>query len=450
MKRNSLVMFLALFVWSGICPAQEQLPPFKDGDRVVFFGDSITHGGLYLYCLQTFYATRLPESKIEFINAGISGSELAGSLSRVETDVLECKPTRVYAMFGMNDVNRGLYRTLTPDKQNQDNRQYAVEVFLKSNQDLADRLNKAGIPLTLVSPSPYDQYAKTGAVDICPACNDGLSNLTSVLGEFAKAKQIPFLDLHTPMTRMLQEHPEMKYSSDRIHPGMAGSLIMACEIVKAQGLSPIVAKAEIDAAASTAILQVNCSVTEVKKAAEGVSFLYFPRAIPYPVTADYKQAAPVCGLDAMNQELLQINGLAEGRYTVKIADKLAGTFDQQTLAKGVNMALLDTPQQANALAIWRAVEKKKQTCDEPLRCYWMVRFGMQKKGIDPQDRAACDKYIAAVNSSNDAYGKAVVAIFAKHRDALAELLQQQQAAQKTIFALQRTRLQAYPVSVVKQ
>jgi hypothetical protein len=35
--------------------------PFKDGDRVVFFGDSITHGGFYGEYVNLFFSTRYPE-----------------------------------------------------------------------------------------------------------------------------------------------------------------------------------------------------------------------------------------------------------------------------------------------------------------------------------------------------------------------------------------------------
>ena len=41
--------------------ASAQSAAFKDGDRVVFFGDSITHGGRYGEYVNLFYATRYPE-----------------------------------------------------------------------------------------------------------------------------------------------------------------------------------------------------------------------------------------------------------------------------------------------------------------------------------------------------------------------------------------------------
>ena len=50
-------------VYDVVEPVQAKQPaPFKDGDRVVFFGDSITHGGFYGEYVNLFYATRYPES----------------------------------------------------------------------------------------------------------------------------------------------------------------------------------------------------------------------------------------------------------------------------------------------------------------------------------------------------------------------------------------------------
>ena len=44
--------------------------PFGDGDRVVFWGDSITHGGSYVKMLADFYLTRYPDRAVRFYNAG--------------------------------------------------------------------------------------------------------------------------------------------------------------------------------------------------------------------------------------------------------------------------------------------------------------------------------------------------------------------------------------------
>ena len=82
---------------------------FHDGDTVVFFGDSITHGGLYHEYITDYYRTRFPEARIRFVNSGIGGDSAAGALPRVEEDVAEYKPTHVAFHFGMNDIGRGFY-----------------------------------------------------------------------------------------------------------------------------------------------------------------------------------------------------------------------------------------------------------------------------------------------------------------------------------------------------
>ena len=80
--------------------------PFKDGDRVVFFGDSITHGGFYGEYVNLFYATRYPERDIWFSNSGWSGATAQQGLWSIADDIVAKKPTVVTVMFGMNDINR--------------------------------------------------------------------------------------------------------------------------------------------------------------------------------------------------------------------------------------------------------------------------------------------------------------------------------------------------------
>jgi lysophospholipase L1-like esterase len=82
---------------------------FEDGDTVVFFGDSLTHGGLYLKYVTDFYRTRYPGRRIRFVNSGIGGDTAGGAMKRIPEDIAEYDPTWVVFHFGMNDVGRGAY-----------------------------------------------------------------------------------------------------------------------------------------------------------------------------------------------------------------------------------------------------------------------------------------------------------------------------------------------------
>ena len=72
-KINVKVFFLLFLVCTccnSLC-AQSAIPPFKKGERVVFVGNSITHGGHYHSFVWLYYMTRFPNKPITIMNAGI-------------------------------------------------------------------------------------------------------------------------------------------------------------------------------------------------------------------------------------------------------------------------------------------------------------------------------------------------------------------------------------------
>src|SRR3954469_13447309 len=76
----------------------------QKNDRVVFLGDSITEQQLYTNYAETYLATRFPEMKLTFFNAGWGGDTAPGGLNRLRRDVLDLKPTVVTICYGMNDA----------------------------------------------------------------------------------------------------------------------------------------------------------------------------------------------------------------------------------------------------------------------------------------------------------------------------------------------------------
>src|ERR1043165_3698247 len=84
----------------------------RDGDRVVFYGDSITDQRLYTTFTETYVVTRFPHMNISFVHSGWGGDRVSGGGGgpvdvRLYRDVLPYNPTVVTIMLGMND---GAYR----------------------------------------------------------------------------------------------------------------------------------------------------------------------------------------------------------------------------------------------------------------------------------------------------------------------------------------------------
>src|SRR5512139_204802 len=95
------------------CAAFAQQPfHLKSGDRVVFYGDSITDQRLYTTFVETFVRTRYPELDVAFVHSGWGGDRVTGGGGgpvhlRLDRDIAPYQPTVVTIMLGMND---GRYR----------------------------------------------------------------------------------------------------------------------------------------------------------------------------------------------------------------------------------------------------------------------------------------------------------------------------------------------------
>ena len=72
-NRKIFLLLCLAYVSSSSLQAQSAIPPFKKGERVVFTGNSITHGGHYHSFIWLYYMTRFPDKPITIMNAGIGG-----------------------------------------------------------------------------------------------------------------------------------------------------------------------------------------------------------------------------------------------------------------------------------------------------------------------------------------------------------------------------------------
>ena len=133
--KSSFRWAVAIAVFSSVAPLSHGDEFFfKDGDRVVMIGDSITEQHLYSNYVEMWTVSRFPHWKITFRNVGIGGDRSVGGNSRFERDVLLHKPTAMTVDFGMND---GSYREFSEQtfKPYMDGLQGMAEQAKKANND---------------------------------------------------------------------------------------------------------------------------------------------------------------------------------------------------------------------------------------------------------------------------------------------------------------------------
>src|SRR5437016_13993223 len=107
-----------------------------DGDRVVFYGDSITDQRLYTVFTETYVITRFPKKNISFVHSGWGGDRVTGGGGgpidlRLKRDVVAYKPTVMTIMLGMND---GSYRAFD---------QKIFDTYAKGYQHIIDSVKEA-------------------------------------------------------------------------------------------------------------------------------------------------------------------------------------------------------------------------------------------------------------------------------------------------------------------
>lgn len=358
MKKIILTAALVL----GMLGTQAQtIAPFKDGDRAVFLGNSITDGGHYHSYIWLYYMTRFPNMDLRVYNAGIGGDTAGDMFRRLDGDVFSKKPTVLTVTFGMNDTGYMEYNGDNPTEYGE--RRYAE--CLENYRKMEERLKGlAGARIVQMGGSPFDETAKIESA-AWRGKNAVMQRVVEFQRESASANGWEFLDLNAPMTAINVREQAIDPTftlcgGDRIHPDNEGHMVMAYLYLKAQGM---VGKevADVEISGTKVERSVNAEISNVRHSGKDLSFDYLAGSLPYPVDtlargwgAQKSQAAAlkvVPFTEEMNREMLTVKGL-KGNYKLIIDNEEIGIWSGEEWARGVNLAEQTwTPQYRQAVSV---------------------------------------------------------------------------------------------------
>ncbi len=364
MNRRDLILASLAALGSAADPAYAQAPPkpstgveaepffFRDGDRVVMIGDSITEQHLHSNYVETYVRGRFPAWRLRFRNVGIGGDTSAGGNRRIARDVLSFQPTACTITFGMND---GGYRDVDPV------RLAAYETGLKG---ILEQLRTAGVRAAVLSSSPVEKKEAGAALE---GYNQTLERFAAAARTVAEGGGARFVDQFHAHVATLQRardaDPTLRINGgDPVHPGPSGQYLMAWAILKGLGAPARISTAEVDATSRRVGRTENCAVLAVKATGAGLSFIRSDRALPLwipPAARSILDWAPV--MEDLNLSTLRVSGLATGNYELRIDGEAVGRFPAAALALGINLSsLTEGPiaQQSRRLA--DAVQAKNQ------------------------------------------------------------------------------------------
>ena len=325
----------------------------KNGDTVVFYGDSITDQRLYTTFAETYVLTRFPALRVNFVHSGWGGDRVSGGGGgpidvRLRRDVIAYRPTVMTIMLGMND---GRYRAFDE----------AIFREYSSGYEKIIRDIKAALPdvrITAIEPSPYDDATRPPT--FAGGYNAVLVRYSQFVKDLAEREHLAVADLNAPVVAMLEKaHAQNaalseKIIPDRVHPGPGGHLIMAGALLKSWNAPALVSDVTIDAQSHTAARSENAEVSAVDNA-NGLRWQGRERALPMPVEwKDDVVALAVRSSDfltALDQQRLRVTGLASGNYTLKIDGETVGAFTADQFGQGINLAEYPTPMAKQAAEV---------------------------------------------------------------------------------------------------
>jgi lysophospholipase L1-like esterase len=358
MKRTLFPVF-SLLSLATLQAADSNGFALKDGDRVVFYGDSITDQRLYTTFTETYAVTRFPAMNVTFVHSGWGGDRVTGGGGgnideRLKRDVFAYKPTVMTIMLGMNDAS---YRVFD---------EKIFNTYSKGYEHIVDSLKKElpGLRLTLIQPSPFDDVTRPPNFE--GGYNAVLVRYGEYVKELAEREHASVADLNTGVVEATKKANEkdhdlaIKLNPDRVHPSPSGQLLMAGELLKAWHAPAVVSSVEIDAGAGKATKTERTQVSDIsKKSGESATLRWTQTDECLPMPVDLKDAATSLAInssdfmEALNRESLKVSGLTAGKYALMIDGETVGSFSREDLGQGVNLAMYTTPMSKQAQQVHR-------------------------------------------------------------------------------------------------
>jgi lysophospholipase L1-like esterase len=325
----------------------------KDGQRVVFLGDSNTFAGLYIAYLDGYLRTRFPDKRFELINLGLP-SETASGLSepdhpyprpdvhtRVEQALAKTRPNVVVICYGMND---GIYYPPSAER---------LAKYRDGLQKLVKRVERSGASVVLMTPAPFDPLpvrkrllpasaAKFSWMRPYEKYDDALTQFSDWLLTW-RGKKYPVADAHGAILRYLaverKARPNLVLSGDGIHPNATGHALIAFELLQALHAPAEVDTAEIDARRGKV---VRGDVSRLETADGAVLGFDWKTRLPMPYDPQWDKGLIEREDVArrFNRHRLVVTGLPAERYEIVEGDKVVGEATREQLAGGVDLTRL--------------------------------------------------------------------------------------------------------------
>jgi lysophospholipase L1-like esterase len=191
---------------------------WKTKKKVIFFGDSISAGGVGKdgYITKIDSIVKVKGRDYELVGAGISGNRVEDLYRRLDKDVLSKNPDAVVIWIGVNDVWHGKFVT---DSNKM--------MFSWHYSQILNQLKARGIKVFMCTPGVVGE--KKNQVNKLDA---GLNECADSIRTIAKRYKCPLVDLRKEFVKYNEKHNDANaekgiLTSDGVHLNNVGNLFVA-------------------------------------------------------------------------------------------------------------------------------------------------------------------------------------------------------------------------------
>lgn len=202
---------------------------FDKGDRLLFMGDSITDsnrlyeampagwgswGDGYVNLLNAYTTALLPEEELMVVNRGVSGNTIVDLEQRWSADALAFNADWITVMIGVNDVWRHFDGTFAQVPL------VSIAEFEACYRRLLDQTLPTVKGMILLSPFMVESSLED-------AMRQRVDAYRGVVEKLAEEYQLSYGNVQAKVDEFLHHQSSYVLSSDRVHPSLAGHLLIA-------------------------------------------------------------------------------------------------------------------------------------------------------------------------------------------------------------------------------
>lgn len=328
-----------LFIWSllacALASASVRAAEFalRDGDTVVFLGDSLTAARTYGKIIENYSLLRFPKRKIRFINSGIGGDTAAGGLKRLERDVFAHQATVLIVAFGTNDIGWGALAD-EPHKQ----------AYLDGVRGIVTECRRREVRVYICSAAVTAlDPDKSEESFLQKMCDEGMALSKSLGGEAIDVQRT----MREIQRRVVKSNATIQETSkhntmhlaDGAHLNELGQLAMAYAILNGLNAPAEVSSASLDAAEMKVLDSAGCTITEISRTGDRLEFTRLDEGLPFNYGLFFALHFRFVPMHAeMNQYMLTVKNLPDGRYDLSADGRGVGTFTARNLSAGLNIS----------------------------------------------------------------------------------------------------------------